>query len=1030
MHRSDELLIGRESELQILTKYIHNTIAGTGNTIFISGEAGVGKTALLNALSNIKFKKKIVFLKGRCYPEGYTLYSPFLEALKTVNLDYLFAEEKPPRVECVYLMTHSGLLLSRQEREISKLDADIFTSMLTAVSEFVKDSMARFKGEYTDGKESLNVMGYGNYRILIERGKYANLAAIVSGRENEFLINDMKNAIAMVDLKYGDALAEWSGDLEQIGDIADFITPFFSTAKYEGVDYVKDRPEIKRIHLFDNIRMGLNRISAETPVVLIIEDLQWADEPSLALLQYLARTTKNTKILIIGTYRPEEVVSAPDGTAHPLAYTLQSMQQEGLFIKFPLQRLSEKNVTLLIADCFPNNSFSDDFKKYIYRESDGNPFFALELLSLLTENKIIFQDSGGMWCVKGALEDIKLPSKIYDVIFQRLSRLPQKHRDVLECAAVIGTEFTSPPLVSLTNFNRVELLKCLRDAEIHYKVVHSSKEFYKFDHTKVREVLYKSIPFELRQEYHGLIAEWLETTHKDNIDGVIDELAHHSYYAGLKNASEYLIRSAVKLKTKFANEESLKTFKKALEVCTTDEQRYYIYEQLGELCDILGRYNESIEWYRKLELSLPRENIGLRVTALRKLANIYEKKGDFEAAFENCEKALRTLGTLETIERGRIYSIIGHIYIKKGKYEDAKNVYRDAFSIYSKFQDMPKDLAQIYNELGVIYYQTDDFEKAFEYHEKSLQIRMKIDDKLGISSSYNNIGNVWYSKGYFEKALDYYEKSLHILEAIGDVAGVASSLGNIGVIHRRKGAIDKALECYEKCISVMQPLGDRPELAHAYNNKGIALLYKGDLEKALECYRKSIAIKEKIGDEAGIASCYSNIGEVLYELDHLDTALKHYNDAAVICKRIGVKRALCDIKSGMALVYIKKKDLKKADECVKQSLAISKEMGVRDDLAICYKILGMICTEKNDFENAVKYFENAQTIFKEIGAEVELAKIWCEYGKMYMKKDDKASVESAIKNFQNACAIFKKYGIMLEYNRVNNLLKERKQSAK
>jgi predicted ATPase len=139
-------MVGREGELAELKTFLDRAREGHGNTVFIAGEAGVGKTRLLEELKGYAREQGVDVLQGWSLYESLTPYMPFLEALRSGGLENLFADEAP-RVEAVYLVSHSGMSIAEAIREETKLDSDIFSGMLTAVGDFVQDSLSMLTGE-------------------------------------------------------------------------------------------------------------------------------------------------------------------------------------------------------------------------------------------------------------------------------------------------------------------------------------------------------------------------------------------------------------------------------------------------------------------------------------------------------------------------------------------------------------------------------------------------------------------------------------------------------------------------------------------------------------------------------------------------------------------------------------------------------------------------------------------------------------------------------------------------------------------
>jgi predicted ATPase len=176
-------MVGRERELATLTSYLDDASLGKGRCVFISGEAGIGKTRLVEEVKKVAEAKGFRVLSASCFYEALAPYLPFLEALKSGGLESLFAEESP-RVEGAYLVNDAGLLIKAVLRDETDLDPDVFTSMLNSVSTFVWDTLSKLGSEKTQEKDELNTLGYQDYRILIRRGKLANLVVILKGKEN------------------------------------------------------------------------------------------------------------------------------------------------------------------------------------------------------------------------------------------------------------------------------------------------------------------------------------------------------------------------------------------------------------------------------------------------------------------------------------------------------------------------------------------------------------------------------------------------------------------------------------------------------------------------------------------------------------------------------------------------------------------------------------------------------------------------------------------------------------------------------
>ena len=426
-------LVGRGDELAKLKRSLDHAIAGQGSTVFISGEAGIGKTRLVSELLKEAESRQVQVIKGWCLAESLEPLMPVKTALRDAGLYHLISSEPPPNVISAYLMNEAGMLIAKSEKVESGLDPDIFTSMLKAVGDFVQDSLSMMGKE---GGGGLNSLGYQKFKILIQTSGRISIATVVEGSESEFLIDDMKRTLAEV----GDRLDNWTGDMSDVEDIEPKVSWFVYSGKYDG-QFLVDDPKLKQENLFDNVLLGLQRASVDAPIVLFIDDLQWADPTTLNLLHNLARNIGTHGILILGTYRPEDIKLEVDGKPHFLVTAMQNMSRESLFEEVGLKRFDSQDTRSLVESALGPNSLEGPFFERVYKETEGTPFYVLEVLKLLIGDRAIVKDE--IWKLEADIGSIDIPSKVYDVIKRRLDRLIEEQRELLEFAAVIGEEFST-----------------------------------------------------------------------------------------------------------------------------------------------------------------------------------------------------------------------------------------------------------------------------------------------------------------------------------------------------------------------------------------------------------------------------------------------------------------------------------------------------------------------------------------------------------------------------------------------------------
>jgi pimeloyl-ACP methyl ester carboxylesterase/sugar-specific transcriptional regulator TrmB/KaiC/GvpD/RAD55 family RecA-like ATPase len=348
-----------------------------------------------------------------------------------------------------------------------------------------------------------------------------------------------------------------------------------------------------------NLAQLLILFSKKQSLVLFVDDMQFADSSSLKLFRNLARKIKKSNLLLIGAYRKEDVIKTYEGTTPPFFENSEVFNAESLAQKIELNRLSQMDCYELINNVL--DIYDYRLAKLIYEETGGNPFFILETIKYLINKKFLIP-KGKRWHITRNLNEIEIPHTIQDLISRRINGLRDEERDVLDCASVVGERFSSDLIEKVTGFNRLQVLRRLNRIERKYQLVHSSNGKYRFDHSKIREVLYQAIAPELRKEYHSLIAENLEKSYKNHLDYEIDQLAYHYYKSSNSpKAIPYLLEAGKRSRKQYALFETIRSFSQALKMMKDDEQwkseRTETLEALGDLHGFVAEHELANKCY-------------------------------------------------------------------------------------------------------------------------------------------------------------------------------------------------------------------------------------------------------------------------------------------------------------------------------------------------------------------------------------------------------------------------------------------------
>ncbi len=374
------------------------------------------------------------------------------------------------------------------------------------------------------------------------------------------------------------------------------------------------------------------------PVVLVLDDLQWADAASLQLLRHLVKESEALPLLVVGTYRDTEL-----SPAHPLTEALGALSREPGMSRVRLRGLDDDEVVQYLEAAAGHDLAEIDLQlaHTVYGETDGNPFYMSEMLRHLLETGAIGRDEAGHWAV-GDLSGMTLPNSVREVIATRVGRLPGQAAGALSTAAVIGRDFDLETLSRVTQRDEDELLDLL-DAATSVALVREMPETagrYSFSHALVQHTLYQELGATRRARTHRLVAEALEDLCGDHPERRAGELAHHWSHATRLVDGEKAIRYS-----RQAGQSALAA------LAPTDAVRYF--EQALNLLDHSAPEEPSLALDLQLELGIAQRQAGLSAYRETLLEVAHRSRGDGDrarlvrAALANSRGFFSALGAID-----------------------------------------------------------------------------------------------------------------------------------------------------------------------------------------------------------------------------------------------------------------------------------------------------------------------------------------------------------------------------------------------
>jgi tetratricopeptide (TPR) repeat protein len=414
---------------------------------------------------------------------------------------------------------------------------------------------------------------------------------------------------------------------QELGEGAPEIAKLVSEVRQRFPDIPEAPPleaEAERLRLFESVATFARNAAQAQPLLLFLDDIHWADKPSLLLMRYLTRALANERVLLLAAYRDIEL-----DRSHPLAEVLAAIRREQPYERVRLRGLSQDDVLALLnvmessEETAPGRGL---LAGALYSETEGNPFFIREVLNhLIEEGKIVHE--GGHWVGRVAsVSELGIPEGVREVIGRRLSRLSDGCNRMLTCASTMTGGCTWDELKAITGEPESALLDLLDEA-LGAQVLRERKDssgVYEFTHALIRQTLYDELNTPRRVLLHRQIGKALEELYAANVDAHLGELAHHFYQSAPGGDVD-----------------------KAIDYAT----------RAGDRATLLVAWEEAVSHYglalQALELKDPPEE-GRRCELLLALTVALDRAGDYRTMMPAAQEAAaiaRTLGDVKALVR-------------------------------------------------------------------------------------------------------------------------------------------------------------------------------------------------------------------------------------------------------------------------------------------------------------------------------------------------------------------------------------------
>jgi tetratricopeptide (TPR) repeat protein len=598
----------------------------------------------------------------------------------------------------------------------------------------------------------------------------------------------------------------------------------------------------------------------------------------------------------------------------------------------------------------------------------------------------------GVWHFP-ALEELRLPESIREVVWRRVEHLSLDTQGVLRQAAVLGQVFRFDDLREMSGLSEWEALEHL-DVALERQLLEEvgGDTQLRFRHAGVQSALYDDLGPVRRRLLHRQAAQALERRAGPEPARLAGELAFHFGQAGdYEPAVGYAVEAGRQAQAAYANEDADLWYSRALDMVEQfgperasafQPLRLAAHESLGQVLAQMGRYDEALAHYAAARALLEAETLTPEqarhlADLCRQAADVHEKRGEYRLAFESLDRGLSHLKEDEpTIEVARIYLLQAGVHYRRGNSEEALHQLQRSLSVASAVgtREGLQAVGHIRYLAGLIHRQRGDLSRAVQLCHESVEIYRQIDDPVGQANAYNNLAIACLDQGDWTTASSMHRKSLTIMRKIGDVRGEWSSASNLAEIHLNRGEWAQAKDLYEQSLAIWEQIGLLLGEAVTLGNLAQVHMFRENWSEARDCLSRSQAIFAEIGCQEYLPELERRWGELYLKTGELDQALVRTERSIELAVEQGNPLEEGMSRRMLGQVRLARGERELADAALRQSLQILADLNSEYEVAKTRLMLARLAAGTDSIsEEARSYLAQAIDTFERLGAQADLS---------------------------------------------------------
>ncbi len=715
---------------------------------------------------------------------------------------------------------------------------------------------------------------------------------------------------------------------------------------------------------------------AEIPV-LVVDDLQWVDPLTAQFLLALIEWPELQDLRLIFACRSGAKESLPPALGRFASSRVFTPAPEDPALN--LQPMEPEDRSLLIERVTPVEDFLPEIRRVVLERAGGNPLFLEEMTRLVKQvidkNAILNGEA-----LVNHIVDV-IPVSLRDLIQSRIDRLDSRNRQVLQCASLLGLEF-SFTLIDMFESIREGLsehLQALRALQYLEELSVDSGTHYLFTHGLFRDVAYSTLLEEQKKRLHLSLALRLEEAFSNRLLEYCETLAFHFSRGGnTDKAVYYLIKSAGRQASLGASSLACENYIEALELLrgshpspTRQILMARTLVMFGRLQRISGDGDEADDSFAAsldLARSLGNKHLALEAELEQAISLVWKTKSD--EARSRLEALARDASMLGNANAEVVaLNSLGVLQFQTANHESALRSFQD-LAVMAEKRQTPQVQADAFNNAGLIYWRWGQLPQALKAYKRALALRRKASDKFGLCATLMNVGIVQEQMGEIRAARSSYRKAREMAEKTGYVQGLAAIESNLSNLERRIGAAAPALDHALQAVEHARQAGDPVRESIAEHNAGLARMALGQISDAREHLRNALDLGSKSKAEEQLIDARITLIELDAREDKLQPA--HIDEINEIIRGIE-SRKLADLAprayraKATILEALNEANEKTAKEYFDMACDKTRESGAFFEELESWRALRQFAARKSDEETLKRCAEKITGMEKMLG---------------------------------------------------------------